>query len=231
MKEQESKPFYCQFCGAPQRSPIPSGTVQVKCNYCGGLLLVPPWLGGVACRCPYHPEKLASGKCNDCGNSYCEDCLSTYNLRTEHEEVALYLCPECLRRRQADKANKIVFGGIVFFIMGLPFLFLFWPFGALMIAAGAITIFYGRAQKLVVSEETPSAKSPEKPVIQIGDSAVDEFYERLRRYYIFNWGVASGIEMLEGEIMAYTRHGQSFQEAVTKVYKRQEGNIRRMNLM
>jgi len=157
--------------------------------------------------------------------------LNIYNLRTEHEEVALYLCPECLRRRQLDKANKIVFGGVVFFIMGLLFLFLFWAFGALMIAGGAITMFYGRAQKRLVSEETPIQKPPEKPLIQIGDPAVDEFYERLRRYYIFNWGVASGMEMLEGEIMAYTRHGQSFQEAVTKVYKRQEGNIRRTNLI
>lgn len=83
--------FTCPFCGAPYRTLIPAGGVQVKCQYCGGNVLVPPRLGGELQRCPNHPDVLAIGLCNECGKSYCDRCLYIYGVRGGK----LHLCSEC----------------------------------------------------------------------------------------------------------------------------------------
>jgi hypothetical protein len=51
---------------------------------------------------------------------------------------------------------------------------------------------------------------------------VEEAYSELLTRYITRWGVTSGTELLDTEIMAYTRCGLNFSEAVKKVYQRQK---------
>jgi len=47
-----------------------------------------------------------------------------------------------------------------------------------------------------------------------------DLYEKLRSEYVMRWGAVSGIDLLNKEIRAYTRHGVSFDEAVRKIMKR-----------
>jgi DNA-directed RNA polymerase subunit RPC12/RpoP len=100
----EKEAFICPFCGAPYRTLIPAGAVQVECQYCKSTILVPPRLGGVVQRCPNHPDVLAVGLCNDCGNSYCDRCLYVYRVR----DGKLHVCSECYQKRQ----NKKIFGAV-----------------------------------------------------------------------------------------------------------------------
>ncbi|MEM2779327.1 MAG: hypothetical protein QW791_00430 [Candidatus Bathyarchaeia archaeon] len=94
----------CPFCGALYRETIPAGTVQVKCRYCGATILVPPSLGGVVRRCPNHPETLAVGICNDCGQSFCTRCLYVLDIKSGR----LYVCAECYRNRTAKSKIAVV---------------------------------------------------------------------------------------------------------------------------
>lgn len=83
--------------GAPYSFPIPAGAVQVKCQYCGAIILVPPSLGGVVRQCLNHPETLAVGLCNDCGQSFCTRCLYVLNAQGGR----LYVCAKCYENRTA----------------------------------------------------------------------------------------------------------------------------------
>ncbi|MEM3725764.1 MAG: hypothetical protein QXK98_02750 [Candidatus Bathyarchaeia archaeon] len=89
----------CPFCGAPYRDIIQAGTIQVKCNYCGATILVPPRLGGAVRQCPNHPDTLAVGLCNDCGQSYCTRCLYIFNV----EGGKLHVCAKCYEKRRGMK--------------------------------------------------------------------------------------------------------------------------------
>jgi len=107
----------CPFCGAPHSESIPAGVVQVKCHYCGAEVLVPPRLGGAIQRCPNHPEVLALGLCNDCGKSFCDQCL--YVL--EAEQSRLNVCSKCYESRNV--MGKAV--SIIGFVFSITFLLLF----------------------------------------------------------------------------------------------------------
>jgi len=104
----EEEAFICPFCGAPYRTLIPAGAVQVECRYCKSTILVPPRLGGVIQRCPNHPDILAVGLCNDCGKSYCDRCLFIYKV----QNGKLHVCSACYQARHFKK----VVGGIIGFI-------------------------------------------------------------------------------------------------------------------
>jgi len=93
--------FSCPFCGAPYRKLIPAGTVQVRCEYCGAMILVPPKLREVQ-RCPNHPDRVSVGICNDCGKGFCGDCLTVMMSSGSSEGAAIiYLCPDCLKKRKS----------------------------------------------------------------------------------------------------------------------------------
>lgn len=110
--------FICPFCGAPHRTLIPAGAVQVKCRYCGATVLVPPRLGGAVQRCPNHPDILAVGLCNDCGKSYCDRCLYIHKVK----DGRLHVCSKCYENRNTMKRVGAFFSlalSILFFVLFL----------------------------------------------------------------------------------------------------------------
>jgi hypothetical protein len=117
MSEREPDSLFCPFCGAPHREIVQASTVQLKCDYCGGTFVVPRGFGEQV-RCPNHPEKLPVGLCNDCGGSFCGDCLHVFNLRSQHESANLFLCPDCLKARHIEVANGAMIGGIFMAVIG-----------------------------------------------------------------------------------------------------------------
>jgi hypothetical protein len=231
LEGKEPKPLSCPFCGAPQRKPIPSNAAQVKCQYCGGIIQVSQAIGGRVYRCLNHPEKMASGKCNDCGENFCEDCLSIYTLNTDTTEATLYLCPTCLRKRYAKKASQVVFLGAMLVLLGLFSALVVSPIGIVVALLGVGALIYGFLQK----GNSPEAvtlhdlrEQEEERTAELSASGwidVEEQYNKLLTYYVSHWGAMTGTEFLDNEIGAYTRRGISFEEAVKKVYQRQEEKL------
>lgn len=191
--------------------------MQIKCQYCGGTFTVPTLIGGETYRCVSHPERVAIGRCNDCDENYCGACLHYYYLKTDRVSATLHLCPNCLRTRHVEKANKVIYSSVLMFVLGvlvattsIPFGILFW-----LIGAGAIIYGYfgGRATPKELTIDDVQADK---------DVDTEELYNRLLRQYVEHWGAASGYEILDNDITAYTMRGVSFKEAVEKVYRRQE---------
>ncbi|MEM3551977.1 MAG: hypothetical protein QXN87_04245 [Candidatus Bathyarchaeia archaeon] len=98
------KGITCPFCGAPYRAVIPADTLQVICSYCGAIILVPPSLGGEVRQCPNHPETLAVGLCNDCGQSYCIRCLYVVDVRGGK----MHVCAKCYENRRGMKTFGLI---------------------------------------------------------------------------------------------------------------------------
>ena len=115
------KVFLCPFCGAPYRKLIAAETVEVKCDYCGAQVMVPPHLGGAVKQCPNHADVLATGICNDCGGSFCNRCLSIRNDRG----AQLYLCSKCYEeRRSSERVGFLIVGAmsiimVIFALVGI----------------------------------------------------------------------------------------------------------------
>lgn len=152
MKEEELVSLVCPSCGAPYRETVPSGVMQVKCRYCGGVIVVPPLLHeGVRC-CPNHPDRLATGKCNDCFESFCDECLRPFELKERYDTTILYLCQGCLRERYENGAYKIIFAGIVL-VLGAFLFVIAWPVWVTCTAIGVGMIFYGIWKKKQVSKD------------------------------------------------------------------------------
>lgn len=227
--EEEKEPFLCPFCGAPQRTIVPSGTVQVKCQYCGGVILVPPWLSGKTLRCGNHPERLSVGICNDCGRNFCGECLHIYHLKTRDTKATLYLDRSCLRKRYADKASKIVWSGILLLGYGIFSAIVSLMIGIFFILFGVGVITYGIFKK----RETPMEITVDKALVkrkqmeaepELMDLAdAERLYSELLSQYVHKWGAVSGIDLLRSEIRAYIRQGFSFPEAVKKIHARTRG--------
>jgi hypothetical protein len=110
----------CPFCGAPYRDVIPAGTIQVKCKYCGVTILVPPHLGGIVRQCPNHPDTLAVGLCNDCGQSYCTRCLYIVNV----DGGKLHVCAKCYEARNSMKSiwALVLLALSIIFLTSIPFI-------------------------------------------------------------------------------------------------------------
>jgi hypothetical protein len=120
LNEPETNPLQCPFCGAPQRRFMPKEDTEAKCQYCGGVFQVNFKLDEKANRCPNHPEKLSDGLCNDCGQSFCTECLLNYEVTTrEGSDAVLFLCSNCFKRRHLNKANGDIYGGLFAFVIGL----------------------------------------------------------------------------------------------------------------
>jgi hypothetical protein len=76
-------------------------------------------------RCTNHPERIALGICNDCGGSFCSDCLHSYELKGRDESATLYLCPTCLKARYKKNARNYVFSGALCLAFAVIFLSVF----------------------------------------------------------------------------------------------------------
>lgn len=136
----------CPFCGAPHGEVIPVGVVQVKCHYCGAMVVVPPQLGGVVQRCPNHPEVLAVGLCNDCGRSFCDRCL--YLFEVEHGK--LYLCSKCFESRSGTKNTA----AILMLVLSAVCFILFFAVVMTPVSSGggpAFEVLFGAVALLVAS--------------------------------------------------------------------------------
>jgi len=218
--------YICPFCGAPYRELIPAGVVQVKCRYCGGLVLVPPRLGGLVRRCPGHPETLAVGLCNDCSGSYCDRCL--YVLRVQDGE--LYVCSNCLKKRRAMDAMKAFVVGIGFLIGGLLFISsgLHLPdpgatlFGALMILCSLPFMVY-HFYTWTTPWKNPTVHMRIDKIAKVEAEKklplnVQELYNKMLNTYIGAFGSSASGEMgLEKRIQAYMKKGFERGEAILKL--------------
>ena len=152
MTDKDTAGVRCPFCGAPYRKPIPTDALQLKCDYCGAVFRTPPSIGVEIPECANHPERYAVGVCNDCGESFCRECLHSYNLRTRSQRTVLYLCPNCFRKRYVDRANRLVLAGMLLIAVGLFFTFLALPFAFIAII-GLIEALYGVSLRGHASQE------------------------------------------------------------------------------
>ena len=95
----EKEMFVCPLCNAPHSEELQPGTLQVKCKYCGGVILVPLRLSGLYDHCPVHPNLLSVGLCSRCGRKCCEQCLHVLEMG----RTTVYLCPTCTKRHQHEQ--------------------------------------------------------------------------------------------------------------------------------
>lgn len=175
--------FTCPFCGAPYKEVVPSDVVQVTCQYCEGIILVPPELGGSVRRCPNHPDTLAMGLCNDCRKSYCSRCLRIYTL----EHARLYVCPNCLRTRLNRQVEYLFLVGLMLFLFGLFFL----PIPA--IAYGLYRMSHPAGRPTVFDEMEAAAIYEKKKALKKGvmlDSSM--LYKKMLLEHTIRWGSISG---------------------------------------
>lgn len=93
---------------------------------------------------------------------------------------------------------------------------------------GVVSIIYGCSKRAETRKESTidelrvEKEKRQTELAAMGGINTEENYNKLLTRYVNHWGAQKGIEILKGEIMAYTRHGVSFSEAVKKVYQRQE---------
>jgi len=222
----EPETLSCPFCGAIYREVIPSGTVQVKCKYCGGAIVVPAYLSGEVRRCSNHPDVLAVGLCNDCGGDFCGACLNYYDI----EHGTLHLCPRCYTDREAKRALGAVVSGFIVLFFGLLMLLVGSGSGGGVLVAvffgaiGLAFIAYGLAKRSPVLEGLAMRRSrdafernvefresfgPEVPTIEI--------YNRLLVDSLRNYGPKLAIDILERELDFYEQMGLTRGEAVRKL--------------
>jgi hypothetical protein len=158
--------------------------------------------------------------------------LHYYALETERERANLYLCPDCLRRRHGEKAETGIYVGIFFVFVGfllaifaLPFSLIF---GVLVVVVGVGIVVYGNYQRGQTSGEltiSEAREEKEKRRVAVADSGgvdTEELYSELLTRYATRWGASQGIQLLQDEIQAFIRHGESFEEAVEKISRRQK---------
>lgn len=230
MARKEARDIICPFCGAPYKKLVPSNALQLKCAYCGATFHVPPKIGVEIPQCFNHPERFASGICNDCGRSFCKDCLHAFPIVTESERAILYLCPSCLRKRNLDKANtQLLFGSLLLivglFIFGsiLAFASPAWLLGLPLVVLGVVSIGYAFTQRSnVAAEREGEVDNVETETISAATQETDaeeaqQTYDQLFADYVAHWGLQTGTQLLDNEIRAYTWQGDSFAEAVRKI--------------
>jgi hypothetical protein len=223
----EPEPVRCPFCGAPYRDVIPADVVQLKCKYCGGIFQVALAAGEVA-RCVNHPEKVAVGMCNDCGREFCGNCLHAYRMAAHGENATLYLCPNCLSARYQRKTQGFVYTGALFAFLGLLLVFVVPVAGAVFLVPGGLSLAYGllahagEAQESNVDELKNQQEQKKAELVEQDGVDYDAVYDDLVARYVDHWGPSLGTQLLDDEINACMRHGQSFPEAVIAVYRRQK---------
>jgi hypothetical protein len=236
LTEKETKGIRCPFCGAPYKKPVPPNALQLKCDYCGATFHTPPKLGVEIPRCYNHCERYATGICNDCGQSFCSECLTAFPLVTDGARAMLYLCPNCLRKRNLERADVNILISILFLVVGIlvfgygvAFGSLFWLAGAFLTIVSGATIWYFEGQRSEIPPEMIPETMPEASVTAEEKEAksdeaeaeeAERLYDQLFTKYIEHWGIQTGTQLLEGEIQAYTRHGDSYAQAMRKIVER-----------
>jgi len=216
----------CPFCGAPYRQLVPSGTVQVKCPYCGGAILVPDWLGGGQHFCSNHPEKVATALCNECGGNFCRSCLHLFSLTGRDVRATLYLCSDCIRKKYFEQSNNAFFFAFFGVLMGLFIIGIIplMSFIVFVVSAGAALYGLDRRTKTITEPTLDQVHAEqaarEEAFEALGDFNVEDMFGSLMTEYVTHWGAGTGVNLLENEINAYTRHGDSYSEAVQKIYYR-----------
>jgi len=190
---------------------------------------VPPRIGIDIPQCANHRDRFAVGICDDCQQNFCSDCLEIFDFKTRDGSATLHLCPKCLNKRETDKANSYVIGGILTIIFGVIFAAMLLPLGIFILIIGIGEIAYGinkrPAEEAEVSEQEVEAETPEEMQVLAEAEQMEEagrLYDQLLSKYIEHWGIPSGPQILDNEIRAYTWHGDTFEQAVAKVYKRQQ---------
>jgi hypothetical protein len=235
----ETKDIRCPFCGAPYKKPVPPNALQLKCDYCGATFHTPPKLGVEIPRCYNHCERYATGICNDCGESFCSECLTAFPLVTDGSRAMLYLCPNCLRKRNLEKADANILGatlvlivGILVFGYGVAFGSPIWVAGAFLSFASGAGIWYFEGQRSEVPSEIVPEIMPEAEISVKENGAMSEeaeaeeteqLYDQLFTKYIEHWGIQTGTQLLDSEIRAYTMHGDSYATAMRKISERNKG--------
>jgi len=139
------------------------------------------------------------------------------------------LCPECLNKREAHKANSYIIGGILTIILGVIFAAMLLPLGIFILIIGIGEIAYGinkrPAEIAEVYEPEGEAQAPEEMQVRAETEQMEEadlLYNQLLSKYAEHWGLQNGAQILDNEIRAYTWQGDTFEQAVAKVYKRQQ---------
>jgi len=214
----------CPFCGAPHRDVIPSGTVQVKCKYCGGTILVPAQLGGAVWRCPNHPNVLAVGLCNDCSGSFCDGCLYLHEVKGG----TLHLCPNCFRNRKEVEAAVLLIISVVDLLFGVllilvPGLATFMG-GVILLAFGFLAIawsvrrFSHFPKGVTLKDKREALKREEESRKALGSEAsVHELYNVILRESQQSYGSQLGTTLLERKIDSYVHAGMTRSEAIRRV--------------
>lgn len=150
----------------------------------------------------------------------------------------LYLCPNCFRRRNLDKANQNIFAATLFIVLGVPFTVFslaygspYWLLGAFLTFVGAVWVWYGMGQKSEVPPEVAPEPTPETGVSKEEDKTgprseedeaeeAERLYDQLFTKYIEHWGIRLGAQLLDDEIRAYTMHGETYAQALRKIAQR-----------
>ena len=109
-------------------------------------------------------------------------------------------------------------------LIGTFFCIAFLVFGIATVALGSGAIIYGFSKKPAAFDEPTIDESwaREKEEKAEFRDDVKAMHGELLARYVNHWGVTTGTQLLEDEIRAYMRQGDSFSEAVTKVYRKQQ---------
>ena len=118
----------------------------------------------------------------------------------------------------------------MFFLIGIPYslvlsVALFVPYSLIDGFIAKNIAFALRENKEPGFSETnvPSTRNADQDTeIEDEDVEAGRLYDKLLAKYVNHWGYQNGTRILNEEIAANRRHGDSFAEAVRKVYGRQE---------
>jgi hypothetical protein len=102
--------------------------------------------------------------------------------------------------------------------------FIFLPIGILVIIGGVGTAVVGFSKK-PNGETTSGTEAEAEETGQLPENEweeADRLYGSLLAKYSQHWGASTGAQLLENEIQAYTWHGDTWPDAVRKVYRQNQ---------
>jgi hypothetical protein len=103
------------------------------------------------------------------------------------------------------------------------------PMGLLFVVLGVVAIGYGFVKRSgmpkewTINELRDVEEKRRAEAAEVEGVDTEDLYDELVTRYTSHWGTATGAKLLDDEISAYLRHGESFSEAVKKIYSRQQG--------
>jgi hypothetical protein len=148
----------------------------------------------------------------------------------------LYLCPNCLRKRKLERTDVNILlailcliAGILVLGYGVAFGSPVWLAGAFLSLVSGVAFWYFEGQRSevppeIVPETMPEAGIPMEEKGAMSEEAeaeeAERLYDQLFTKYVDHWGIQTGPQLLESEIQAYTRHGDSYAKAMRKIAER-----------